>query len=344
VCSSDLCDWTLANLLDGQVNEPQWNYRNLALGGADSAGLSIADGVKYYDSTATGNVPRTRKKVQRSVEVQPWGAFYSAFRATQPSFTMSFSGEPVVGVLPPTGTYEWFCGGDDVDGRNDDLQRTLERPISGVKAGDVLTFWTWYDLEEGCDFGYVEASSDGQTWTPLQQLSSLPAAEDGSGLPGLTGATGTWQRASYALGAFTGTVHLRFRYATDFSLTKEGWYIDDIAVGSFADPVAGQNGWAAGVTDWGGNPVDRVTDGWLLTTGVKQTNDWTADVYVPHLKGRESRYQVKPVVGVAGQGLSGQTWVDTHSFKNGVVWGIVSNHPDGGLDATGSLVVSKKGR
>jgi len=325
-------DWTLANLLDGQVNESQWNYRNLALGGADSAGLSIADGVAYFDSGVTGNMPPTRKKVERSADVQAWGAFYRTYKGASPSITMTFSGQPAVGVLPPTGTYEWWAGtGDFAD-------HALTRSIDGVKAGDVLTFQTWFDIEEGFDFGYVEASSDGENWSLLQQTSSLPAWAVNTnestawiGPGGLTGATGGWQKATYALGGLTGTAYLRFHYVTDVSLENEGWYIDDIAVGSFADPVDGANGW---VTD--------ADNGWTLTDGVKQVNDWTADVYVPHLKAQRSWYEVQPVVGVVGQGLSGQAAVDTRYLKSGVVWGIVSNHPDKGLDASGSLVIRKQ--
>ena len=325
-------NWTLANLLDGRVTEPRWNYRNLALGGAASAGLGIKDGVEFYRSTVTGNAPPTRKSVERTTDVQPWGAFYRTYKGAPPSITMRFSGDRAVGVLPPTGTYEWWGGtGDFAD-------HSLTRRIDGVRVGDVLTFQTWYDIEEGFDFGYVEASSDGEHWSLLRQTSSLPAWAVNTnestvwiGPGGLTGATGGWQKATYALGSFAGTVYLRFHYVTDVSLENEGWYIDDIAVGSFVDPVDGKNGW---VTD--------VDNGWTLTDGVKQVNDWTADVYVPHLKAQRSWHEVEPVVGVAGQGLSGRTSVDTRYLKSGVVWGIVSNHPDKGLDASGNLVIRKK--
>ena len=47
--------------------------------------------------------------------------------------------------------------------------------------------------------------------------------------------------------------------------------------------------------------------------------------------------------GVAGQGLTGQTWVDTQFMKSGVVWGIVSNHPDASLESQATLTI-KKGR
>jgi len=324
-------DWTLANLLDGQVSEPQWNYRNLALGGADSAGFSIADGVKYYDSGVTGNMPPTRKHVERSADAQAWGALYRTYKGASPSVTMTFSGDPKVGILPVTGTHEWYSGHGDY------LERTLQRRIAGVKAGDVLTFQAWYDIEEGNDFGYVEASSDGQTWTQLPQLSKLPTSTENvtgsaawSGPGGLTGASGGWRQASYGLGGLSGTVYLRFRYATDASLNGEGWYIDDIAVGSFVDPVNSVNGW---VTD--------AVDGWAFTDGVKQTNDWTADLYVPYLKGQSSWYAVKSVVGAVGQGTTGSAWVDAQHLKNGVLWGIVSNHPAGILDAQGTLALRK---
>ena len=334
-------DWTLTNLLDGKAWQPWWNYRNLVLGGADSDGLSITDGVAYYDSTArqrprSAQVPRTRKPVTHepvstSMTVQPWGAYYCKLGDLPRRTTVSFAGTKAEGILPPTGTYEWWGGtGDFAD-------HSLTRRIDGVKVGDVLTFQTWYDIEEGFDFGYVEASRNGTAWTPLTQLSSLPAFAENpyestawSGPGGLTGATGTWQQARYAMNGFAGTVYLRFHYVTDVSLENEGWYIDDISVGSFADPVDGENGW---VTD--------AAAGWVFTDGVKQTNDWTADLYVPHM-GRWW-YEVKPVVGVAGKGTTGSAWVDTHHIKNGVVWGIVSNHPDAALDSQGTLTI-RKGR
>ena len=40
---------------------------------------------------------------------------------------------------------------------------------------------------------------------------------------------------------------------------------------------------------------------------------------------------------------AGQTVVDTRFMKNGVVWGIVSNHSDEALDSQGTLMI-RKGR
>ena len=50
-------DWTLANLLDGKVAEPEWNYRNFELGGTDSEFTTIQDGIKFYNAEVGGNMP-----------------------------------------------------------------------------------------------------------------------------------------------------------------------------------------------------------------------------------------------------------------------------------------------
>ena len=38
-------------------------------------------------------------------------------------------------------------------------------------------------------------------------------------------------------------MYVRFRYATDEAFNGVGWYVDDISLGSFSDPVAAVNGW-----------------------------------------------------------------------------------------------------
>jgi hypothetical protein len=322
-------DYTLANLLDGKVKEAAWNYRNLALGGADSAYMTVDQGITYYSSNVRGNMPPTRKNVRRRTITEPWGAYYRAFTGSEPGYTMNFSGSAKDGVPAYSLPTEWYGG------LGNGLQRTLERTISGVPAGATLDFRTWYDIEEDWDYGYVEASTDGTTWTKLPQISKLRAgvsnlfgssAWDGAG--GFTGNSGGWQLASFDLTGFTSDVHVRFRYATDEASNGQGWYVDDIAVGSvFADPVDSANGWS--------------TNGWLFTTGL-QNNDWTADVFVPYAKAAARTYAVKPVVPVKGAGSAGSAYISTQFLKNGKTYGIVSNRPrDGVFDATGLLTIAK---
>jgi len=320
-------DWTLANLLDGRVHESRWNYRNLRLGGPDSGGATIAAGVAQQGAAGLSGAP----PFDVPLTAAPWSAYYCSFVAPTPRASVSFAGTKSEGVLPPTGTYEWWGGTGDY------ANHTLTRRIDDVQAGDMLTFQTWFDIEQDFDFGYVEASTDGMTWSQLPQLTSLPASwyninmSDAADYQpgGLTGNSGGWQTAQYSLEGYTGTVYLRFRYATDVSTELTGWYVDDLSVGTaFVDNVATRSGWVA-------DPAD----GWQFTTGVTQNDDWTADVFAAHKLGHASWYTEQPVVNVVGRGTTGRTTVDTRYLKDGLVWAVVSNHPDAELPSQGTLTV-----
>ena len=330
-------DFTLANLLDGRVTESKWNYRNLVLGGSDSDFYTIEDGIAFYESNVRGNMPPTRKNVRRNAATEAWGAYYRAFTGSEPGYAMTFTGPAQIGVLPLTGTREWYGGLGNA------LDRRLTRTVPGVPAASTLSFMTWYDIEQDWDYGHVEASKDGgATWAQLPQLTALPAGvSDINGSSawiapgGLTGSSGGWKEASYDLSGYTGDVMLRFRYVTDEASNGQGWYVDDIKVTSgattvFDDPVDTVNGWS----------TDAV-NGWVFTSGL-QDNDWTADAYIPTAKGQARAYAVNSVLAVGGTGTSGTASMPAQYLKSGKTYGIVSNRPRNGImAATGKLTVLK---
>ena len=81
---------------------------------------------------------------------EPWGAYYCTFTPPSPRATVSFAGTKAEGILPPTGSHEWWGGtGDYAD-------NTLTRTVTGVQDGDTLNFETWFDIDQDYDFGYVE--------------------------------------------------------------------------------------------------------------------------------------------------------------------------------------------
>ena len=340
-------DYTLANLLDGKVTEAKWNYDNLALGGPDSDGYSIDEGIAFYESNVNGNMPPTRKNVRRNTGVEAWGAYYRTFTGSEPGYTMTFSGKASDGVPAFSAAYEWYGGLGNM------LDRQLTRTISGVPAGAVLSFKTWFDIEEDWDYGYVQASSDGLTWTTLPQVSALRVGVTdingstawkvpGAGAGGFTGTSGGWKDASFSLAGFTGDVRLRFRYVTDEASNGQGWYVDDLAVGVpgmdpvFSDAVDATNEW---VTD--------AADGWLFTTGL-QHNDWTADSYAVYQKAKApATYAMNSIVLAPTGGLaSGSLYVPAQYLKNGKTYGIVSNRPRDGVfaSATGNSLKILKGK
>jgi len=81
-----------------------------------------------------------------------------------------------------------------------------------------LIFWTKYDLESGYDFGYVEISSDTTDPNSWESIISV------------NGTQSTWVAETLSLNNYTGggPYFIRFRLESDGSVTRDGWYVDDI--------------------------------------------------------------------------------------------------------------------
>ena len=287
---------------------------------------SVDQGIAFYESNVNGNMPPTRKNVRRSTATEPWGAYYRTLRRLGAGLHHDFTG-PQDGVAPYSAPYEWYSGLGNM------LQRTLERHAhAACRPARTLSFMTWYDIEQDWDYGYVEASSDGVTWTKLPSSSALPARD--ANLNGSTGLgrprrphrqLGGWQQAQFRSGRFSGDVHLASATSPTKPRTAQGWYVDDIRVGAVHRPVDTTNGWT--------------TRGWLFTTGL-QNNDWTADAYVPFAKAasraiRSSRSWARRT------GLGGSPWMPA-STRRAQVYGIVSNRPDGTFPSLRQLTPSSR--
>jgi immune inhibitor A len=125
-------------------------------------------------------------------------------------------------VSGPDGNPEWCSR----SGNNLDDTLTTVGKVSVPPSAPTLSFKTWYDIEQGWDFGYVEVSTDGTSWSLLASI---------------TGVNKTWTTKTYSLAGYAGQqVYLRFRYHTDQSVSQLGWELDDITVsgGAFFDGAA----------------------------------------------------------------------------------------------------------
>jgi subtilisin family serine protease len=157
-----------------------------------------------------------------------------------------------------SGAHAWW-GGSMPDA---DSTLTQTYDLSGVTPGQnpKLSFWTWYQLEDGFDWAYVLASTDGgQTWTSLQTqaangsgTTTLDPIGDSGGVlggskaypNGITGTSGqspmftgqnllaaTYTEHTADLTPYAGkSVLIRFAYTSDPGTNYEGFYVDDIAV------------------------------------------------------------------------------------------------------------------
>lgn len=100
----------------------------------------------------------------------------------------------------------WFAG------YGDNESKYLTAKVN-VHKESIITFDTWYQIEEGYDMGTVEVSENGNEWTEALQL---------------TGSSKKWEAREVALPA--NTKYVRFTYKTDGSTNKRGWYVDDLKV------------------------------------------------------------------------------------------------------------------
>lgn len=132
----------------------------------------------------------------------------------------------------------------------------LVSPPVNLAAGAssaFLSFWNHQTIEDAgagaCyDGGMVDISTDGgANWAlltpdpatdpydgPISSSFSNPAA----GINAWCGDPQDWTQTSVNLTAYAGqTVQFRFRMATDSSVSREGWYVDDVVVRSCVDEL-----------------------------------------------------------------------------------------------------------
>ncbi|MEW6281291.1 MAG: zinc carboxypeptidase, partial [Candidatus Eremiobacterota bacterium] len=107
---------------------------------------------------------------------------------------------------------------DSPDGNYQDRANTslTSRAISleGFR-GSTLLFDAKYDLENRYDKVFVEASTDGQSWESLKNV---------------TGAS-DWNSHAVDLSKFDGqSVQVRFRLQTDSSQVHDGFYLDNMVI------------------------------------------------------------------------------------------------------------------
>ncbi len=124
-------------------------------------------------------------------------------------------------------------------GTDNNLDRTIARQVTVPAGSPTLTLDTRWSTEPGFDSGFVQISTDGgKTWKSLGNADTTDALDPGAdptlvgNLPGFNG-EGGWKNESFDLSAYAGkTVLLGFRYFSDANTNGEGWWIDNVSVGT----------------------------------------------------------------------------------------------------------------
>jgi hypothetical protein len=114
-------------------------------------------------------------------------------------------------------THSWTDSEPGSYANNADVSLTSPAFSLAGRASATLYFWHSYDLENGYDYGNVEMSADGgTTWLRLGSFTAARASE----------------MLSTNLNGFAGlsNLRLRFRLTSDGSITRDGWYVDDVVI------------------------------------------------------------------------------------------------------------------
>jgi hypothetical protein len=146
---------------------------------------------------------------------------------------------PVTGLSPPsfnrtpeksnTGTYSYKADYDGQDHYSNNLDiwhflddhSTYAPPWEDIdllnSTSAALSFFTYYEIEDNRDYGYVKISTDrGKTWTHLAEY---------------TGDSGGWIQKTINLDSYAGEeAIIAFNFRSDNKNVEQGWYIDDISV------------------------------------------------------------------------------------------------------------------
>jgi len=205
----------------------------------------------------------------------PYIANYWEFYDGAPELKVYFDGDDYTGVSAYSGLYEWYSDGTPYSWFR------LGHEFSIPGTGATLEFWSYYEIEEDWDYGYVEVHVDTGEWYTLPGLttiSTIPNPQDNPNCPddveptaylaagrwnAFTGSGSGWYQEVMDLTPFAGhDIELYFTYWTDPYYLELGWYIDDIAIPEigFADDIeSGQDGWT-------------INAGWFITTGVVEND------------------------------------------------------------------------
>ncbi len=133
-------------------------------------------------------------------------------------------------------THSWFV--QDIGTRADAVLVMPE--IAGLPAGSELRFRHRYNTEANYDGGVLEYSAGGGPWTDAGALLTTggysgsirsTASTNLAGRNAWAGDSGGWVEAKADLSSLAGgAIRFRWRFATDTSVTDEGWYVDDVVV------------------------------------------------------------------------------------------------------------------
>ena len=265
-------DWVVTMYLDAEGTK--YDLHSFELGSEEASwgwtidvandlfwdGRGIYKGAMPEPRWSKGNVP--------AQVALPYGASYERFTNPGSSFAIDFSGEPSVDIDPPgPATGHWWGGYNN----SSDKLLNVTTPVAG---GQTIGFDTWYFIEEGWDYGFVEAQVAG-VWRTVELFNGSTEVTtdqnphenntEGNGLTGTSGGAYFVDEPQYIHLTGTlpaGTTNVRFRYSTDAGYLDAGWFVANVTVNNAPATVASA----------------ASPDEWQYVDGPEQDNNWSVQI------------------------------------------------------------------
>ncbi|MBN2534536.1 MAG: immune inhibitor A [Spirochaetales bacterium] len=255
-------NWTIANYLDDPgIAGGKYGYENIEIGSDDSAGYTIRSALESIWEKPFTTVPFDVSSDWPESDPQPYTAQYHIFYNDRKAL-LSLSGDIYAGVQPYSGSFEWYSEAEGWAWRG--ISQTFDIPGGGA----TLSFYTYFEIEEDWDYGYVEVYDyTTREWCTLesqQTTTTLPFPQDNPNTPtereprtyfangtwhAFTGNSEGWIKVNMDLTPFAGhPIDLSFRTWQDGAYTLQMMYIDDISIpeiGFFDDVESDQHNWEA---------------------------------------------------------------------------------------------------
>lgn len=232
-------DWKLANLI--RSGDGKYNYKSIDLSLADPVKEQVMTGkyIPWTSGVAEFGTTSTILGYDTGVSmVGPYGTEYIHLNELRKGGNLLlFNGDEIADQpVWIEGDGYWYSGEADL------LNILIATEVYVDPLDPFLTLTTYIDIEDYWDYGFVQVAIDGvgdwySEWTSLEnEYTTYDIDPDGhpnayANLPGLTGWSVDVIDMTFNLSAYAGeTVHLGFRYVTDWAFTYEGWYVFNAVV------------------------------------------------------------------------------------------------------------------